>query len=198
MRCLYPDSNAYAEAARAIGNLKLALKEELKFFVNSWKPGKGANCILLMSDEEVKKLKGNGLYGSSEGMYLIDYTNDEKEMYFYLPKTTEAYNEFLNSIINYHENDDTLYYETIPNVIDVYFDGNNEVEIIISVNVEELGKEGYESGSKLAKEMVDMLMATVCFEKISYDEGDDHGNIGFEKEHSNYYVGVKIAYTLED
>lgn len=198
MRCLYPDSNAYAEAARAIGNLKLALKEELKFFVNSWKPGKGANCILLMSDEEVKKLKGNGLYGSSEGMYLIDYTNNDKEMYFYLPKTTEAYNEFYSSIINYHENDDTIYYETIPNVIDVYFDGNNEVEIIISVNVEELGKEGYESAVKLAKEMVDLLMATVCFEKISYDEGDDDGNIGFEKEHSNYYVGVKIAYTLED
>lgn len=151
-----------------------------------------------MSDEEVKKLKGNGLYGSSEGMYLIDYTNNDKEMYFYLPKTTEAYNEFYSSIINYHENDDTIYYETIPNVIDVYFDGNNEVEIIISVNVEELGKEGYESAVKLAKEMVDLLMATVCFEKISYDEGDDNGNIGFEKEHSNYYVGVKIAYTLED
>ena len=197
MRCLYPDSNAYADVVRAIGNLKLALKEELKFFADCWKPGKGANSILLMSDEEVKKLKGKGLYGSEEGMYLIDYTNDEKEMYFYLPKTTEAYNEFINNIVNYHENDDTLYYETIPNVIDLYFDGRNEIEVIISVNVEELGKEGYESAVKLAKEMVEMLMATVNFEKISYNEGDDDGNVGFENKHSNYYVGVKITYNFD-
>lgn len=197
MRCLYPDSNAYADAVRAIGNLKLALKEELKFFADCWKPGKGANTILLMSDEEVKKLKGKGLYGSEEGMYLIDYTNDEKEMYFYLPKTTEAYNEFYNNIINYHENDDTIYYETIPNVIDVYFDGCNEVEVIISVNVDELGKEGYESAVKLAKEMVEMLLATVNFEKISYNEGDDDGNVGFENKHSNYYVEVKITYNFD-
>ena len=140
MRCLFHDSNAYADAVRAVGNLKLALKEELKFFASSWKPGKGFNCILMVSDEEVKKLKGEGLYGSAKGMYLIDYTNDDKEMYFYLPKTTEAYNEFFNNIVYYHENDDTLYYEAIPDVIDVYFDGNNKVEIIISVNVDELGK----------------------------------------------------------
>ncbi|MCR5146580.1 MAG: hypothetical protein K6B70_04470 [Clostridia bacterium] len=198
MRCLYPDSNAYADAARAVGNLKLALKGELKFFVNSWRPGKGANRILLMSDEEVKKLKGNGLYGSSEGMYLIDYTNDDNEMYFYLPKTTEAYNEFYSSIINYYENDDTLYYETIPNIIDVFFDGCNEVEIIISVNVEEMDKSGYESAVKLAKEIVDMLMATVYFEKISYYEGNADGNVGFENEHSNYFVGVNITYNIDE
>ena len=151
-----------------------------------------------MSDEEVKELKGNGLYGSAEGMYLFDVTNEEKEIEFYLPKTTEAYLAFYNSILIYYGNDDTLYYETIPDAIDVYFDGNNEVEIFISVNVEELGKEGYESAVKLAKEMVDMLMKTVLFEKISYNEGDDYGNIGFEKKHPNYYVGVKIGYNLED
>lgn len=194
MRLLNQNSNAYANAVRAVGNLKIALKEELDFLTSAWKPSKGTVYIAWLCDEDVKELTGNGLYGSEEGMYLFDITNDGKEIEFYLPKTTEAYAKFHESLVEYCDDDDTLYFETIPNIIEVCFDGNNEVEIFIAVNVEGLAKEGYESAVKIVKTMVDMLMNTVMFEKISFKEGD----IDFDKENSDHYVGVKIAYNLED
>ncbi len=196
MRYLIQEPNAYANAVVAIGELKSALIKEIYYFARYWKPDRHSSSIFWMSDDEVMKLKGEGLCGSSEGMYLVETCDEDADLYFYLPKTTEAYNKFYDSICCLHDSDDKLFFETIPYFVDIEFNGKNEIEFAILCNVEECGKEVYESAVKIAKEMVELLGETVCFEKISFYEGDDDGNIGYKKKHQNYFVGVKIGYEL--
>lgn len=196
MRYLIQEPNAFENAVDAIGELKRALKDEISYFARYWKPDRHSSSIFWISNNEVMELKGKGLYGSSEGMYLVETCDEDSDLYFYLPKTTEAYSKFYDSISSLHENDDTLFFETIPYFVDIWFNGKNEIEFGILCNVEELGKEVYDSAVKIAKEMVELLGQTVCFEKIAFCEGDDDGNIGYEKEHQNYFIGVSIGYDL--
>lgn len=191
----YDTSNTlWKKAGEATEKFKIALKEEISYFAQYWKTERHESCILFFNDEDAKELPGV-VCGTSGGMYLVETCNEEADLYFYLPKTTEAYDKFYESIIFLHENDDTLFYETIPNIVDIWFDGKNEIELFFGCNVEDIGKEGYKSAVKLAQEIVELIPAD--FEKITFTEEDDDGNTGYEKKHDNYYVGVKIGYNLK-
>jgi len=194
MRKLIQDSREtlYENAQKAVQSLAFALREELSNIAYCcWGPDKRDTCILWVTEEDLQE--GDGIYGNSTGMYLFECGGD---MAIYLPKITEMYQEFCAATIELHENDDNLFYETVVDDIDIWYNGKGIIELVIFSNVVDLPKEVYESAKFLAEEMVKMLSGIKCFEKVEYYEGDDEGNTGFEKEHNNYFVGVKLRFNV--
>ena len=191
-----PYQTLYQNAEDAAKSFVYQLQSELGGLVMNWyerKPEKASGSILMLDAEDVKNY--DGVYGNMPGLYLHLSGGD---VAIYLPKTTLAYNKYLDAIILLHESDDNLYYETIPDVCDCWYDGNETVEIDLQCNIIGLHiPEAYTSSKILAEELVQMLSDLKHFLKVEYFEGDDDGNTDLNADPSNYFVGVRLYYDIK-
>lgn len=157
-------------------------------------------CILWFNGDDVHNydiLEGmhGAIYGDSAGMYLCE-GNGESEVCIKLAKSTSAYVDFYSSICDLHATDYSLYEETIPSYVDIYYRGNNTIEMAFVCNLSDLPEDSYESAKTIAKEMVEMLSGIKGFEKVEYFEGDEDDNIVLERKGINYFVGIKLCFNI--
>jgi hypothetical protein len=189
------------KAELALAKLKNALQDEIRPFISYWKPNGKHSCYIawLLKDAAENLDEDEGFYGTEDGLYLIETCEDEMTLCIFFPQSTGAYMKFFSAMEDLYNDNENVYYETIPGCIDVSFDGENEVELAFTMNLGDLdncGKKGYKSAKTIAEDMVNLLSASANFEKISYYECDDENRVGYSPKLSNYYVGVKVIYTL--
>lgn len=192
-----PYETLYAEAEKATKVFLYQLQNELCALAMLWrerKPETQAASIMVLDADGIKKTEG--VYGSTPGLYLHV---DAGDVAIYLPKTTLAYSNFINAIVELHECDDNLYYETVPYVIDVFYDGAETIEFNLWSNIVGLPiAEAYTSAKYIAEELVQMLSGIQVYHKIEYYEGDDNGNTDLNEDPNNYFVGVKLFCKFEN
>lgn len=180
-------------AEQALIQFKKTVKSELKPFLSYWTNGeKHLGCIVWLNEDEVKK-SNEGIYGTKEGMYLIETCPDETEICIFLPKITETYEDVYNSFIDLYENNETLYVETIPLCVDIAYDGVDKVELSFAVDIEDYDGDVYKSAKTIAEDMCTMLSKSATSDTIAYeDEREKYGN------YNAHHIGVKICYDLSD
>ena len=186
----------YQRAEEAAHLLFYQLQEEISNIVMIWysnNTGKNSAAVVFNDAED---LENRGVYGSAPGLYL---SLEGGDIEIHLPKTTYKYGEYLEAIEELHEADDDVYYETIPNMIDVLYDGEENLEIDFVCNIVGLPiSEAYVSARVLAEELVQMLNGIKVFNQVEYHEGDDDGKINWDKNPNNYFVGVKLYCNIMD
>ena len=140
---------------------------------------------------------GNGIYGNSDGMYLFEGNNDDV-IGIFLPRLTGAYEDYYFDICELYEEDNNVYQETIPNFVDIYYDGKHTITAAFVCDLDGLPKCCYESAKRVATELVEMLSYMKGFKKIEYIEGGNDIYENSAEENSIRFVGVKFCFDINN
>ena len=186
----------YEIAEKATQLLAYALQEELSAFVMSWYSNEVKKKSAAIVFNTAENLQKRGVYGDTPGLYL-SLEGGDIEIYF--PKTTYAFGRYLETISDLHEEDDNLYYETVPDMIDMYYLGDGNLEIYLLCNIISLPlSEAYVSARAISEEIVSMLNGVKVYNEVAFYEGDDDGEKNLEADPNNYFVGVKLCCNIKD
>lgn len=165
--------------------------DDISYITKLWNDDIHESVIVWLEEDEVKQQ--DGICGNSSGLYLFYSDDGEEEIGIYLAGASEEYYNFFDSIVQLHNGDNDLYYETIPNFFDVWYDGKNRITAEFICNLADMPASVYTSAKIIANEIVKMLSDLKGPYQVSFYEGDDEGYVGFEnRKTSNYYVGIKV------
>ena len=193
MREINKEGALYLAAKDAARNLLNTLRKELRPITYGWAVedfGKEKNTGIAWYNPE--KYNYEDFFGTEPGLYLCGCQSDAL---FWVPKTSAAFDNFYDKMIELHEEDDELLDSSIPSDIDIYFDGNSTIVLRVYAYVEDRSDEKeYFSAKIIVEELMEMLENLEGFEPAMYFEGDNEGNSDSNEEHANYYVGFVTKY----
>ena len=176
-------------AIEATENLIQAIKKEIGSFIECWVFEKCGAFVGWINEAECTDVEC--VYGESDGMYLFLAGG---KVAVFLPKITETYLSFFESINQYYEEDDSMFLETVPDLVDIWYDGKT-ISVSLFSNLAGLKLEAYESAKKVANEVLKMLSESSCRDSFEYVELDRYGEEGFEEGCTeDYFVGIKFKF----
>lgn len=142
-----------------------------------------------------------------EDMLDTDSFNDKEGAYFnfgsstmiFLPDTTDAWQD-MEDAFNYLYENEGIEYLVNPNLVNLYFDGEDTIKFKFYVNIADLCQEHYEVAKRIALEIEQCLKDLEHFSEVpKYFECDDDGFACSDwQECANYYVGVSGSYSRND